>query len=458
MLMFIGFKMAFAVRKSGSACFTHVARRFVNTSNGPTTTPVKFNIKPDKRCLFDTPVHIKVEGLRPKQQVIFRATLTDEKQDKFVSSAHFEADTRGVLDLSKSAARGGDYVGVHPMGFMWAMKPQTELGRLFRKDVTSPFKVHLSVHEKTASGSEEPMIASCIHERGFIGDGVQRIPVRERRIRATLFLPPGEGPFPGVIDLGGTAGGLLEYRACLLANYGFATMCLAYFAYDDLPKRLLELHLEYFEEALQYFQNLPQVGCEEGGVGIMGISKGADLSLSMASFLEGVSAVVSVNGCNANLQCPLHYRGMSMPGLGLSIDRVVIRDNGVLNVRDCYHDPRAPENAACLVPIERAAARFLFAIAQDDQVWEAERYARQAEEQLLAHGRPRPEILLLPGAGHLLEPPFFPSCSVSYHKFAGTSLEWGGQPESHNAAQEEYWRRVREFFWENLGGAVHSKL
>ncbi|KAJ8333346.1 hypothetical protein SKAU_G00422420 [Synaphobranchus kaupii] len=433
MLLFSRFKMAFAVRKPGSACFKLAARRFVNTENGPTSTPVKFHIKPDYKCLFDTPVHIKVYGLRPKQQVIFRATLTDDKQVKFVSSAHFEADTQGVLDLTKSEALGGDYVGIHPMGFMWAMKPQTELGRLFSKDVTSPFKVHLSVHQRASSSEkEEPLLASCIHERGFLGDGVQRIPVREGRVRGTLFLPPGEGPFPGVLDLGGTAGGLLEYRGCLLANHGFATMSLAYFSFDDLPKKLLELHLEYFEEALHYFQKLPQV--RKGGVGIMGISKGADLSLSMASFLEGVSAVVSVNGCNANLQCPLHYRGVSMPGLGLC------------------------ENAACLVPVERAAARFLFVIAQDDQVWDAELYARQAEEQLVSHGRMRPEILLLPGAGHLLEPPYFPSCPASYHKFVGTSVEWGGDPESHSAAQEKYWQRIREFFLENLGGAVQSKL
>ena len=30
-----------------------------------------------------------------------------------------------------------------------------------------------------------------------MADGVKRIPVREGRIRGTLFLPPGEGPFPG---------------------------------------------------------------------------------------------------------------------------------------------------------------------------------------------------------------------------------------------------------------------
>ena len=30
-----------------------------------------------------------------------------------------------------------------------------------------------------------------------MAEGVKRIPVREGRIRGTLFLPPGNGPFPG---------------------------------------------------------------------------------------------------------------------------------------------------------------------------------------------------------------------------------------------------------------------
>jgi len=30
-----------------------------------------------------------------------------------------------------------------------------------------------------------------------MAEGVKRFPVREGRIRGTLFIPPGDGPFPG---------------------------------------------------------------------------------------------------------------------------------------------------------------------------------------------------------------------------------------------------------------------
>ena len=57
----------------------------------------------------------------------------------------------------------------------------------------------------------------------------------------------GEGPFPGVIEMFGSSGGLANYRSALLASRGFATLGLAYFGYDDLPKDMSDVDLDYFE-------------------------------------------------------------------------------------------------------------------------------------------------------------------------------------------------------------------
>ncbi|OWK09899.1 hypothetical protein Celaphus_00006009, partial [Cervus elaphus hippelaphus] len=65
-------------------------------------------------------------------------------------------------------------------------------------------------------------------------------------------------PFPGIVDISAAGGGLLEYRASLLAGKGFAVMALAYYNYEDLPKSLENFHLEYFEEAVNYLLNHPQ--------------------------------------------------------------------------------------------------------------------------------------------------------------------------------------------------------
>lgn len=66
------------------------------------------------------------------------------------------------------------------------------------------------------------------------------------------------------MDIYGVGSGLLEQRASLLAGKGFAVMALAYHNYEDLPKGLEILHLDYFEEAVNYLLDHPQVGTSEG--------------------------------------------------------------------------------------------------------------------------------------------------------------------------------------------------
>ena len=49
-----------------------------------------------------------------------------------------------------------------------------------------------------------------------------------------------------MIDLFGTAGGILEFRSALLASRGFASLSLPYFRYKDLPDTMFDIDLEYF--------------------------------------------------------------------------------------------------------------------------------------------------------------------------------------------------------------------
>ncbi|XP_036590764.1 peroxisomal succinyl-coenzyme A thioesterase-like isoform X2 [Trichosurus vulpecula] len=218
---------------------------------------VTVNLTPGPRSLWDEPVAITVHGLAPAQRVTLRASLRDEKGEFFRASARYEADAVGRLDLARAPALGGSYSGVEAMGLFRTLQPETPFERLVKKDVQNPFLVDLEVYE---GHNPQPtkLLAQVVHERSFLGPGVKRIRVREGSVRATLFLPPGAGPFPGIIDLYGTGGGLCEYRASLLAGHGFAVLALAYFRFEDLPKELNDIHLEYFEEALDYMLQHPK--------------------------------------------------------------------------------------------------------------------------------------------------------------------------------------------------------
>ncbi|XP_078528034.1 bile acid-CoA:amino acid N-acyltransferase-like isoform X2 [Lissotriton helveticus] len=214
-----------------------------------------------KVSLTDEAVRIFVSGLEPNQLVTLRASLVDEKGFLYISSAFYRGDAAGEVDLEKAAASGGDYRGVLPMGLLWALSSEKPFHRLMKRDVIgSPFRITVEVFDSVQfepSPSITPLTSQTI-ERWYAAPGVQRIAIREGRVRGGLFLPPGDGPFPGVIDMFGGAGGLMEFRSGLLASRGFATLALAYFAYDDLPDTLTEVDLEYFEEAADLLLKHPK--------------------------------------------------------------------------------------------------------------------------------------------------------------------------------------------------------
>ncbi|XP_044087043.1 acyl-coenzyme A thioesterase 1-like isoform X3 [Neovison vison] len=220
--------------------------------------PATWILEPPGRSGWDEPVRVAVRGLAPRQPVTLRASLRDERGALFRAHARYEADAGGLLDLTRAPALGGSFVGLEPMGLFWALEAEKPLVRLVKRDVQTPFAVELEVldgHEPDAGR----VLGRAVHEREFLRPGVRREPVRAGRVRATLFLPPGAGPFPGIIDLFGTGGGLCEYRASLLAGHGFAVLALAYFRFDDLPENLEDMHLEYFEEAVNFMLQHPQI-------------------------------------------------------------------------------------------------------------------------------------------------------------------------------------------------------
>ena len=69
-----------------------------------------------------------------------------------------------------------------------------------KSDVTKPYRVVLDYfdgHTDPQESSSLQPLSSNTFEKGYMADGVKRIPVREGRICGTLFLPPGDRPFSG---------------------------------------------------------------------------------------------------------------------------------------------------------------------------------------------------------------------------------------------------------------------
>ncbi|XP_049755376.1 acyl-coenzyme A thioesterase 1-like isoform X3 [Elephas maximus indicus] len=259
----------------------------------------------------------------------------------------------------------------------------------------------------------------------------------------------GPGPFPGVVDISEVGAGLPEYRASLLAGKGFAVMALAYYNYEDLPKSIEILHLEYFEEAVNYLLNRPEV--KGPGLGLLGISKGGDLCLSMASFLKGITAATIINGCVANIGGVLQYKDETLPPLSINRNRIKVSEDGLVDIVDVLNCPLEGPDQKSFIPVERAECTFLFLVGLDDHNWKSEFYANEASNRLQAHGKEKPQIVFYPGAGHCIEPPYFPMCRASMHSLLGSPVIWGGEPRAHAVAQVDAWNQLRTFFHKHLG-------
>ncbi|XP_072122176.1 acyl-coenzyme A amino acid N-acyltransferase 1-like [Mobula birostris] len=398
--------------------------------------------------LADEPVCIRAAGLSPHQKVTLRALVLTENEQMFDSSAQFRADDRGLLDVGRSPSLGGDYLGVVPMGLLWTLSPasmETPYQKL--RPCTNltgrPLRVDLSLHSGHTQAGMIPgqILAKQAVDRWYSKPGVRWIRLREGRVRGSLFLPPGDGPFPGVIDLFGDEGGLTEFRACLLASRGFAALALPYFGFEDLPMTLVDFHLEYFEEAAEYLWKHPKV--KGPGIGVIGSSKGADLALSMITFIPKVTASVCISGCNANTLTDLYYKDVYLPCVTHNLDEIIRLDSGVLDLSGTLSDPN--ENQKSIIPLEKAEGHILFVVGEDDKILNSKLFAEEAIKRLNTHGKNNYKLLSYPGTGHHIEPPCSPYCFAVIDRFLGHPVLSGGEPIKHCYAQEDSWRKIQEF-------------
>ena len=254
----------------------------------------------------------------------------------------------------------------------------------------------------------------------------------------------------GVIDLFGTAGGLNEFKASLLASHGFTVLSLAYFGFDDLPKMLPYCEMEYFEEAADWLVKHPAV--IPSGIGVMGVSKGAEITLMMAIHCKDIiKAIVPISSSYIISAVPFKHKG-KLSGSYYDTSQVMVNEDGSCIFKYCI-PVRGLEkvNPPVVIPVEEINCPMLLVCGEDDESTSASGMAQEILSRMNLHSKgDLCSIVSYPGTGHLIEPPFSPHCYASYHKTFKTNFVWGGNSKDHSRAQEDSWRKILEFFTKNL--------
>merc|ERR1719153_1236295 len=246
----------------------------------------------------------------------------------------------------------------------------------------------------------------------YDGSKVVRKEVQEGGVRGTLYLPPGHHQCPGLLCMSGSSG-VEESIPAYLASKGFTTLGLGYFGLPGLPKKYSSIPLEYLHQAVSLLGD----HCQSGGLGVLGRSKGGDLSLALAITLGSrIRKVVTLNGCIASAGGDITFNGQTMfPALSMnpkfSLESAPrVRDN----VFDCLGAMEEVTHHNIL-PVEKAEAEIVMVAGDEDRNWDSVSYAEQALEQCLTAGRDHLSIQIVSGLGHLVDIPYTPVCLAIDH-------------------------------------------
>jgi acetyl esterase/lipase len=260
--------------------------------------------------------------------------------------------------------------------------------------------------------------------------------------------PEGNGPFLGVLALGGSEGGIPHYFLNLLVAEGFACLALAYYNTPGTQPALTEVPLERVERGLRWLREQPEVLARDGRVAVVGGSKGGELALlAAATFPDLVGPVVAYTPSHVvwagidfrNPMAPLRsswsVAGQPLPfvpyppGIGPSMTE---RGMSVLPIYERGLDNTAALDAAA-IPIERATGPILLVSGGDDRMWPAARMCELAVERMGRAGRDASiRHLTFPDAGHVLFPFEAPST-------APMSFDLGGAPGAGSRAHARAW-------------------
>lgn len=248
----------------------------------------------------------------------------------------------------------------------------------------------------------------------------------------------------------GVAGGLYEHRAAILASRGFVTFALAVYAYKDLPDDFNYLNLEYFLEAVEWLARHDRV--HPNGIGFIGVSSSGTLALMSAAETPLISAVVAISSPHT-ISLPVKYKGENYgPPRSLIGNFFKVTDGDTLIAHDSVEDHH-DNSRSSEIPVENISGAIMAVCGGADMCVDATKRAHIMNERLLLNKRPLLTCLSYPGAGHLIEVPYMPMCSLSYVKLFKHNFLWGGNMVDHSSAQEHSWNAIREFLLQNINGS-----
>jgi dienelactone hydrolase len=284
--------------------------------------------------------------------------------------------------------------------------------------------------------------------------------ITENGLVGELVTHAGQGPFPAVLCIGGSSGGIAAEIAEPLTREGFAVMALGYFGLKGLPATFAELPLEYFERAVNWLMAQPEVRGNK--IGVIGSSRGSEAALQLATLSPHIGAVAAyvpsgIRWSGVKRKAPWTYKGEPLPyapWLGISPreeDGAIVKVdifNQVLDKPELYED--------AIIAVEEASCPILLISGKDDKLWPSERMADLIVQRLKEHDYPYEcRHTAYANAGHRIKTPGLADSRytpVSEDTVTHEILSLGGTLEGNKLASEKSFEGMARFFKESILG------
>ncbi len=425
-------------------------------------TPGTLEIRIDPAiALMGTPFSLTISGLKPGEQVTLDAVSTDARRRPWRSSAVFSVGPSGIVDIASDVPISGSYGVADILGPLWSMKTPSQPGKRmssYADDEVDGWTVEFTARDP--SGGKATAVLRRVYQ--MPGEALVRVPLDKDGMHGFLYYPAGGGPFPGVLILGGSNGGLYEWLAQAMASKGFAVLTLAYFNYPGLPAELVEIPLEYFHRAAAWMKEQRMI--RPGRIGLVGGSKGGELALLLASRYDDFQAVVAWTpaahvweGLSQAYFAKDYVPRSSWSFGGRPLPFVEFKSTpkdkekelaGDLTSFIALHKRAMRENAAdvlekAAIPVEKIRAPILLITGTEDQTWPADDFCRAIVDRLEKARFPYDiRHVSHPGAGH--------GSFLPYLITAGTAPINGGEDRANAAAGFDSWKQTLAFLKKHL--------
>lgn len=233
----------------------------------------------------------------------------------------------------------------------------------------------------------------------------ETLPARHGRFDLA-FYPHAETGKPLIVTFGGAEGGNMWNSARWrkqrerFGDLGFSVLTVGYFGTSTTPERLDRIDLGALHRTIRQHMELPNA--QSRCVILIGGSKGAELSLALASSFADVDAVVALSP--ADTVFPAHTDSMTTSSW--SIDGkpmpfapmpwaatwdLVSGDIGAVMTRILAQ----PEAEAARIRTEDAAASMLLIASDRDEMWPALMMAKRIEARATRQGQVK--VVAIPG-------------------------------------------------------------